>query len=396
MNRILYFLPLLFLVLSSCAKKQEAPKTNVNAAPEVLQVRVKEASSRNLDRSIDVTGSLEADETVNLSFEVAGRVLVYKVDFGQMVKKGDVIAELDKREFEWQLDRATANVGQTAARLGMKSPDDKFPSTTASIRQAEAQLEDARSKYQSAARLVQSGDISKERATELEKSLRAREAVLDAARDDLNMMIAQFRAQKADLEIAKKRLSDTVIRAPFDGGITVKLVSPGQYIKENTAVATLVKTSPLRLRVEVPESNSALVKPGSTLVFTTDAAPGREFNAVVQKLNPAFESKNRTLTVESKIAIADPRLRPGSFIQVRLVTTKNADVVMVPKQAIYSVAGLNKIFVIRDGKAVEVKVAPGVEIDGWAEVPADQIRAGDKVAISNLSNLINGSAVKVL
>lgn len=391
-----FFIPTLFVLLLSCGKKQEAPKTPVSTAPEILSVRVQQAASRNLDRSIDVTGTLEADETVNLSFEVAGRVSVYRVDFGQLVKRGDIIAELDKREFEWNLERARANLSQTSARLGMKSPDDPFPTTTASIRQAEAQLEDARSKFASAARLVQSGDISKERATELEKSLRAREAVVDAARDDLNMMIAQLRAQKADLEIAQKRLGDTVIRAPFDGGISAKLVSPGQYIKENTSVATLVKTSPLRLRVEVPESNSALVKPGSTLVFTTDAAPGREFSAVVQKLNPAFESRNRTLTVESKIAATDPRLRPGSFIQVRLVTNKNASVVMVPKQAIYSVAGLNKVFVIRDGKAVELRIAPGIELDGWSEIPAGLIQPGDKVAVSNLINLVNGSPVKVL
>lgn len=388
-------LPLLLLaILAGCAKKAEPPK--VATAPETLSVRVQEAVSKTLDKSIDITGSLEADETVNLSSEVAGRVSTVKVDFGQFVRKGDVVAELDKREFQWQLDRAKATLAQTAARLAMKSPDDPFPSTTPSIRQAEAQLEDAKSKYASAAKLVQSGDIAKERATELEKAMDARQAVLDAARDDLNMMIAQLRAQKADVELAAKRLSDTVIRAPFDGGISSKAVSPGQYIKENTTIATLIKTNPVRLRIEVPENYSSLVKPGSTVTFTTDAAPGKEFAARIQTLNPSFDSKNRTLVAEAKFAITDTRLRPGSFVQVKLVTMKDNQVVMVPKNAVFSVAGLNKVFVVRQGKAVEIRMASGVEDNGWTEVPSGSIQPGEKVAVSNLLNLVNGSPVKTL
>jgi RND family efflux transporter MFP subunit len=394
MPRNFSLLLLLFLFLAACAKKAEPPK--VAAAPEVLSVRVQDAVSKTLDKSIDITGSLEADESVNLSLEVAGRVSSISVDFGQFVRKGQVVAELDKREFQWQLERAKANLAQTAARLAMKSPDDPFPTSTPSIRQAEAQLEDAISKYASAAKLVQSGDIAKERATELEKARDARQAVLDAARDDLNMMIAQLRAQKADVELAAKRLSDTVLRAPFDGGISAKLVSPGQYIKENTSVATLIKTNPLRLRVEVPENYSSLVKPGSIVSFTTSAAPGKEFSARIQTLNPSFDAKSRTLVAESKVPVTDNRLRPGSFVQVKLVTMKDKQVVMVPKNAVFSVAGLNKIFVIRQGKAVEIRMTPGIEENGWAEVPSGSIQPGEKVAVSNLLNLVNGSPVKTI
>jgi RND family efflux transporter MFP subunit len=386
---------LMFMFLAGCAKKQEVvaagPKT-----PEAIQVRVQPAVARTLDKSIDVTGTLEADETVNLSFEIQGRVSSFKVDFGQLVKKGDVIAELDRREYEFQLERAKANVAQLSARLGMKTPNDPYPTSTASMRQAQANYDDAKSKYESAAKLVQSGDISKERAVELEKTLQARQALIDATRDEMNGLIAQLRSQKADLEIAAKRLGDTVIRAPFDGGISAKLISPGQYIKDNTAVATIVKTSPLRLRVEVPENYSAQIGVGSTVSFTTDAAPGKEFQAVIQKLNPSFDAKNRTLLAESKINIADARLRPGSFVQVKLVTRKSDAIVMVPRNAVYSVAGLNKVFVIRNGKAVEVRIPPGAEADGYTEAPAGTIQAGEPIAVSNLLNLIDGATVKSL
>jgi len=393
----LFFTIFMFVFfVAGCGKKEAASKTTEAKTPEVIQVRVQQAMARTLDKSIDVTGTLEADEMVNLSFEIPGRVASFRVDFGQSVKKGEVIAELDRREYEWQLERAKANVGQLSARLGMKSPDEAYPNSTASMRQAQANYDDAKSKYESAAKLVQSGDISKERAVESQKTLQARQASIDVTRDEMNGLIAQLRAQKADLEIATKRLGDTVIRAPFDGGISAKLISPGQYIKDNTPVATLVKTSPLRLRVEVPENYSAMIQAGSVVSFTTDAAPGKEFNAVIQKLNPSFDAKNRTLLAESKIAAVDARLRPGTFVQVKLVTRKAEPIVMVPKGAIYSVAGLSKVYVIRNGKAVEVRIPPGAEVDGWAEVPSGAIQAGESIAVSNLLNLINGAAVKTL
>jgi len=395
MKAILFSI-LTMVVLAGCSKPTEAKKTDEKKGPEAIEVRVEKAMARTLDKSIDVTGALEADEKVNLSFEIPGRVASFRVDFGQIVKKGDVIAELDRREYEWQLERAKANASQLAARLGMKGVNDAFPSETAMMRQAQANFDDAKSKYASAVKLLQTGDIAKERATEIEKTLQGRQAVIDAARDEMNGLIAQLRAAKVDIEIAEKRLGDTLIRAPFDGGISEKLISPGQYIKDNTPVATLVKTSPLRLRVEVPENYSALIGVGSVVSFTTDAAPGKQFNAVIQKLNPSFDAKNRTLMAEAKFATPDPRLRPGTFVQVKLVTKKADPVVMVPQVAIYSVAGLNKVYVIRDGKAVEIRIPPGMEMDGWTETPAGLIEPGEPVAVTNLLNLVNGSVVRTL
>ena len=81
------------------------------------------------------------------------------------------------------------------------------------------------------------------------------------------------------------------------------------------------------------------------------------------------------------------------FVQVQLVTTHNADIVVVPARAFYAVAGLSKVFVIRDGRAVECRIPPGQKIDDWMEVPPDQIRAGEQVAVSNTAMLVDGAEV---
>jgi RND family efflux transporter MFP subunit len=382
------------IILAGCSKS--SPEQQVQAAPKAsaLEVRTAKAETRMIDRSISVTGELQADETVSVVFEVAGRVAKIHTDFGRLVRKGEVLAELDPTEYQIQVDRGNALLAQALARVGLDPNDtDRTPTTSPAIRQAEAQLADAKSKFESASKLVKTGDIAQERFVELEKALAARQAALDAAKDELRTQMASVQSLKADLRLIEKRLADTVVRAPFDAAVTERLVSPGQYIKENTAVVRLVKSDPLRLRADIPEGASSYVRPGSTITFTTDAAPGETFRATIERLNPSLDKQSRSMSVEAKIANPKWTLRPGTFVQVNLITEKNAAIVTVPKTSLHNIAGLTKVFAIRDGKAVEVKVPPGIEGDTWTEVPRGSIEPGDLVAVTNLSALIDQAPV---
>jgi RND family efflux transporter MFP subunit len=382
------------LMTAGCSREQKKAEAS-SKAPEPLTVQTVAAQSRLLDSTISVTGSLNADETVSVGAEVPGRITAIPVDFGQNVRKGQVIAELDKQELSLALERSKASLAQALARLGLDPGQENVrPETTPAIRQAQAQMEDARSKFQNAERLVNTGDISQERFTEMQKLYQARQAVYEAARDEARTLMAQVQALKAEVALAQKRLNDATVRAPFDGSVSERLLSPGQYIKENTPIVTLVKAYPLRLRVEVPETAAGVVREGSTLTFTTGAAPGSRFSAVVRELNPALDAKSRTLTAEARLTQNDTRLRPGMFVQVELVIKKGTEAVLVPKRAIYSVAGLTKVFTVRDGRAVEHKISPGQEAGDWVSVPREEVSAGDQVAVSRLQQLVNGLSVK--
>jgi RND family efflux transporter MFP subunit len=384
------------VVSAGCSK--QAKDSQVEAASkgaEPIAVRVIPAETRKIEKAISVTGGLFPDETVTVTSEVAGRLSALHVDFGQWVKKGDVIAELDKQELSLQVERSRAALAQALARIGLDPKDEEAtPKSTPAIRQAEAQMEDARSKYESAAKLVKSGDIAQERFTEVEKTLHARQAALEAARDELRTLLASVQALRTEVRLAEKRLNDATVIAPFNGSVSEKPVSPGQYLKENTPIVTLVKTNPMRLRVDIPEAAAGSVRVGTSLTFTTDAVPDVVFQAIVRELNPSLDAKSRSLTAEARLAQTDQRLRPGMFVQVRLVTAREALVVAVPKQALYSIAGLTKVFVVRDGKVAEHKIPPGAEVNGWVEVPGDMIRAGEAVAVSNLAALTPGLPVK--
>lgn len=385
------------MAAAGCSRRAQVTKAaSESGRPDPFEVRVAVAETRKAPRELAVTGSLLPDETVQVSAEVAGRVAAIHVDFGQRVRKGDVLVELDRRELELQLARARAALAQALARIGLDpSREEVVPETTPAIRQAQAAYEDAKARYESAKRLVKTGDIAEQRFIEIEKAYQAREAALEAARHELRMQLAAIEALRAEVRLAEKRLGDATVRAPFDGAVAARLVAPGQYLRENTPMLTLVKTHPLRLRVEIPETAAAQVRVGSTLRFTTDAAPGEVFTATVRELNPALEARSRSLTVEARLKGSDPRLKPGMFVQVRLRVAEDSTVVVVPKQALYQVAGLTKVFTVRDGRAREHRITPGIEIGDWVEAPASEVRPGDAVVVSGQALLTDGAPVRV-
>ena len=394
-------IPFLFVLAavmfwSGCTRTAPADQPVQAAKVEpALKIKTAAAEARQVDRVLSLTGSLQADESVNLVFEVPGKITAINTDFGQFVRKGQVIATLDAAEFQLQIERSKAAMAQALARVGLDPGQEEVkPDSTPAIRQAKAQLEDAWQKYDSAQKLLKSGDISQQRFVEMEKAYQARVAALEAQRDELRIQMAQIQALRTDVRLAQKRMNDTMLRAPFDGSVSARLASPGQYVKDNATIVTLVKTWPLRLRVEVPESDAASVRIGTTLEFTTDAAPGAVFHAVVRELNPALDARSRTLVAEGRIQENDSRLRPGSFGQVKLAAQKGVAVTVVPREAIYSIAGLTKLFAVRDGKAEEVKFVPGQEMGGWVEIANSPLKPGDRIAVNNLGSLYSGRAVE--
>lgn len=388
---------LALLLTSSCTRDASTGKAAAAPAkPAPLAVHVAPAASKEVPRTAEVTGSLLPDDTINIVSEVQGRISSIRYDFGQSVRKGDILVEIDRQEFQIQVDRARAALAQALARIGL-NPDqeNENPTTTPMIRQARAQLEDAKSKYDSAKKLADSGDIARERLTETEKAMNARQANLDAATDDLRTGLANVQALRAERRLAEKRLNDTTIRAPFDGQVSQRMAAPGQYVKDNTTILTLVKTWPIRLHVDIPEVGAAAVHVGESLSFTTEAIPGRTFTATIRELNPSLEARSRSLSAEARLNQPDPLLRPGMFVQVRLVLSRGTAVTVVPKRAVYTVAGLSKVFTIQGSTAREIRFTPGQSGDDWIEVPGDALKPGDTVAIDKLNLLTDGTEVRV-
>ncbi len=368
-------------------------------AHEEISVTVAEARVFEIDRSVEIVGTLLAEEEVTLSNEVKGRVVDIMVDFGDGVTRGEHLLSLDRTEYQLAVERAQAALGQALAAFGLPPDGDESEvviDQTPAVVQASASLADAKEKLESARQLVRTKDIPLQRYLELEKTTEQREAALREARDRVRVQLANVRLQRAMLALELERLEDTRIFAPFSGSVAQRHVAPGQLVGENSPLLTIVRTNPLRLRGRVPEGGVGAVREGLKVQFETDAYPDHRFDAVVSKVSPVLDSKSRTLMAEAKVPNHEGLLKPGMFVRITAVVAEASPTVMVPQAAVLSYGGLRKVFVVRpDGDVNERVVEVGHETEGRVEVLGGTVSEGDLVATSLLEQLREGARVQI-
>jgi RND family efflux transporter MFP subunit len=383
---------------AACANSQAKDEANTasnsqpTATPTTVDVATAPAITRNLQRDVEVVGSFAADEEVVVSAQAAGELSQLNVDFGGFVSQGQVIATIDQRDAKLKVEQAEATLKQTAARLGMKEGEKFDSSQNADVRVAKSQLDWAKLELDRSVKLIEKGDIPRSSYDEKVTNHNLAQARYQAALDSVNQQLAAVEQQKAALALAKKALADTVVRSPISGAVKEKHASRGSYLMVNGKIVTLVKINPLRLRADIPESSVAAVRTGQTINVTVDAFPNRTFTGRVVRIGPSLDEKTRALTVEAEVANSGNLLRPGMFAKSRLITSANAPAVMVPQRAVAPAAGLSKVFVIENGKAVERIVKTGATDGDLIEI-VEGVKNGETVATSNLDKLLTGTAV---
>lgn len=388
------------LLASGCSRNQasaeeKAPPPNATGSSPALplvDVTTAAAITRNLQRGVEVVGSLLADEEVVVSAQAPGELAQLNVDFGTYVARGQIIAHIDARDANLKVEQAEAALKQTMARLGMKEGQKFDPDRSADVRVAKAQLDWEKMNLERQTRMVEAGDISRAVYDQAATTHNLAQARYQAALDAVNQQLAVVEQQRAALNLAKKAVTDTVVRAPISGAVKEKHASRGSYLVINSRIVTLVKIDPLRLRADIPEYAAALVRTGQTMTLMVEAFPERTFTGRVVRIGPSLSEQTRALAVEAEVANPGNLLRPGMFAKSTLITAKDAPTVMVPRRAVQLIAGLNKVFVIENGRASERIVKTGVSDGDMIEI-VEGVKGGDNVATSNLDKLQEGSAV---
>lgn len=381
---------------AACSRTKSQPEATANAAvaatPEAVDVTTAAAITRSLQRTVEVVGSLAADEEVVIAAQAAGELSQLNVDFGSYVTQGQVIAVIDQRDAKLKVEQAEAALKQTMARLGMKEGEKFDSNQNAEVRQAKAQLDWSQMDLDRAAKLVENGDVSRSIYDQAVTQNNLAKARHQAAIDAVNQQLAIVEQQRASLSLAKKAITDTVVRAPISGAVKEKFANRGSYLAVGGRILSLVKINPLRLRADIPESSAAAVRKGQTMNLTVEALAGRTFTGRIVRIGPSLNEQTRALTVEAEVNNSGNQLRPGMFAKSQLITGNDSTAVMIPAKAILTTAGLSKVFVIENGKAVERIVKTGVS-DGELIEIVEGVKANETVAISNLEKLEQGSVV---
>ncbi|MFM9904781.1 MAG: efflux RND transporter periplasmic adaptor subunit [Pyrinomonadaceae bacterium] len=427
-KKILFFPAAVILAVvvigSGCGSGTANTNSNASNQPATVDVTTAQAVVKPIPTYFEATGNLAADAQSDVASTVAGKIVEVNFDVGSFVNKGSVLIRLDDRDARIRLEQAQAQVEQqrkavaqsvaalrqAQIRLGIKDGESFDIATFSQVKSVTAQLVLAEKELTRAQRLFDTGDVSKSTLDQRRSQRDALIGQLDEARSNAAVAVRAINSAEAavvtarsgvatsqtQVDQAQKSIADTVIYAPLSGYVSERVADPGEYISPsapNTKIATIVRTSPLRLRIDVPEQSLGKVALGQGISLQTSAYPDRNFAGVVVRILPNVNSTARTLTVEAEVANGDGLLKPGQFATVRISQSKPENAIMVPVSAIKTEGDINKIYIVKDGVARERLVQTGLLENDLIQIKTG-IAEGDVVATSNVNTLVDGILIR--
>jgi len=385
------------LALSACSGSSSQAKVKEAGAKDERPHTVKTAVVRQgeISRTVDVNGTLAAQDEVAVAFKVSGRIDRMNVDLGDQINAGQVIASVDKTDFRLAVDQAEAALQQARARLGLpvEGADDRVNlEGTPLVQQAKATLEEARLSRDRAKQMMEQKLIARADSDTAEANFQIADGRYHDALEEIRNRQATLLQRKTELEQAKQMLSDADLKAPITGAVLQRGGSVGQYVAPGTAVVTLVRMHPLRLQLPVPERAASGVRVGQSIELSLEN-DNTVYSGRVTRLSPAIDPVNRTLMVEASIPNEGGRLKPGTFVRASLVTQRGDEALFIPSEALVVFAGIEKVFLVKDGKSAERLIRTGRRSGDQVEV-VDGLSAGDRVVIQP-GSLVGGVPVTV-
>lgn len=327
-----FYILLGLLCLASC-KKGGGPPKDAPVPVELVAVEV-----GPLLETLRATGTLDAEESVDLRPEVDGEVTSIQMTEGESVKKGDLILQIDE-------SKQQATVAEAEADFGLSED---------TLRRADVLLAD--------------GTISKQ---------------------EHDQTHAAYRRAEAALNLARKRLTEYTLTAPFDGILGRRFVSVGQYVSPQTVLVSIYALDRMKLDFSVPERYSARIKAGQTLGLTVAAHGEEKFSGEIYLVEPQVEVATRTVQVRAYIPNADHRLKPGMFANVTLSVGTKDSALTIPEDCLFPQTGGFAVYRDAGGVAELVPVETGLRIPGRVEILSG-LKAGDLVARSGNLRLSPG------
>jgi len=404
-----FVLSALVLFATSCGGSKANGRTEAGAPaqPVAIEVTTATAISRELPQFFEATGSLTGDEQTDVAPSIAGKVVSINVDLGSYVKRGQTIVRLDDVDAKLRVQQAQAQVEQTKASLRQAEekvgirPGQSFDiNRLPDVANARVAYELAEKNQRRSEKLIESGDISRllydEQKARRDQLKEQYEAALSLARQNYAAVMtarANVANSESQLNLAVRSQSYANVYSPIDGFVSDRPADLGEYVSTTTKVATVVKTNPLRLRIDIPEQAIPTVSVGQTVSVTTSAWPERNFSGRIARISPNVTPTSRTLTVEAEVENSGNLLKPGQFATVRILQQRAAPAVLVPARAIRTESGVSRVFVIKDGKALERQVQLG-QTEGDLVQIKNGIVENETVATSNLEQLGDGMTVK--
>jgi membrane fusion protein (multidrug efflux system) len=327
-----FFVIMIAVILAGCGKGGGPPKD----AP--VPVELVPVQSGPLQETLAAVGSLDAEESVDIKPEVDGEITSIRLTEGETVKKGDLLLQIDE------------------SKQG------------AIVAEAEADYKLAQETIHRADMLLSDGTISQQ---------------------EHDQTRANFSRMEASLALAKKRMTEYTLTAPFDGILGRRFVSVGQYVTSQTTLVSIYDLDRMKLNFSVPERYSAKISPGQTIRLKVAAYAEETFSGEIYLIEPRVDPGTRTVQVRAYVPNADLRLKPGMFANLDIAVGTKSKALTIPEECIFPNAGGFAVYRSADGVAELVPVETGLRVPGKVEILSG-LRAGDLIARSGNLRLSPG------
>ncbi len=360
-REIVTILIVIFAIFLFSCKGRRSTAESSSALEILFPVSVEKVEKREIERTLSFVGNLESMDKATIVPDISGKLWKIYVDVGERVRKGQILAELDHRHIDLQLEQAKAG-----------------------FEVAKANLEDAKTNYIRMEKLYKENAISSQ---QFEKVKLAYEAAQ-----------SQFHQAQAALNLAQYQQEVSIMKAPFDGVIVERLAEEGDVINpmmgsfgSRGGVLVLMNFSKIRVDLDVSERDIASIKKGQKAYLEVFSIPDRRFKGEVTIVNLAADSMTKTFKVRTEFENPDLLLKPGTFGTVTIVTQAKKDVLTIKKRGLIE----NTVFVVENGKVSKRNVKTGIENNTHIEI-IEGLREEDIYVSEGVLGLKDGSKVRII
>lgn len=381
-----------FLVaLAACHQSKPVAKKQETGP---IKVPVTTVKLKQVQRIVESVGTLYPFDEVLISAEIEGKVDQVTFDLGDQVSANQTLVHISDEEQRYILAQNEAQLRMSLERLGLKEENERLKDVRESpeVRRAQADLFEAEQHYKRVRQLVDQGIGARTELDQATAKRQAGQAAYDSTVNQTRNLVQEVERFKAILDLQRKKLRDTSVKAPFTAYVKERQVAVGQYVRVNTPLLTLVKTDPIRLRLDVPERMAPWVKAGQVAEVGVEAFQDRKFQGKIWRISPTVDQSKRTFVVEALIANPKGELKPGSYARARVPTDKAEKIMVVPRDAVNYVLGSNKAYVVHAGVVDARDVKLGDRFEQEVEI-VEGLAEGDVVATGQLARLDTGSKV---
>jgi membrane fusion protein, multidrug efflux system len=288
----------------------------------------------NLSETINANGTLKPDEEVDLSFEASGKIIKIYFTEGTRVKKGDLLVKMNDKPLQAQLEKLVVQ---------LKLAEEK------EFRQ---------------------------------KSLLERDAISQESYDQIQTDVQSI---KADINLIRARISETELRAPFDGTIGLRGLSEGSYVNTSTKIAKLVKISPIKIEFSIPEKYSSEIRIGYPVTFSIDGTE-KSFDASVYAIDPKIDIDTRVIVLRALYPNKNEELKSGKYAHISLQLSKIDSAIAIPTEALIPEMEGEKVFIYKKGKAQTINVTTGLRTESKIQITKG-LKFGDTLLVTGIMQL---------